>query len=744
MKFQQQPLELWGGVECSINRVRSEYFEQIRRSGHVSRTSDFQRFASLGIKALRQPILWECAPSHASQADRWEWAQVALSELSTLGIRPIVGLIHHGSGPQSTSLLDPAFPKKLARYAEQVATRFPHVHDYTPVNEPLTTARFSALYGRWYPHHRDEHSFACALLNQCRAVVLAMRAIRRVNPTARLIQTEDLGKVHSTPTLAYQAEFENERRWCSYDVLCGRIDRTHRMWHHFRWAGIAEQELEWFLENPCPPDVIGLNHYLSSERYLDEHLERYPTDTHGGNGKHRYADVLAARVLRDRASSPYSLFMECWERYGRPIAVTECHNGCTREEQLRWFLEVWRGAQKARLNGAEVVAVTAWALLGSFDWDSLVTEKNDRYESGIYDIRSSPPRPTALATLVRDLSAAKEISTPLLKVPGWWNRPRRFQYGISIDGTGNSSPAPVDSVNANYWQVQPILITDAHTTLGREFTRLCELRGIPYRALKPSLYRASDMSPAHEALRQANPWAVIDTGRETYPEDSGLQARIRRREKHTIQQFARECEDRGLKFLTISSDLVFDGEKNGPYVESDPISPLNSWGKSKAEIEALVQSEMSGALIVRTGPQFGASDASNFVFRALWNFRTGEPFPAPIDGIISPTYTLDLVDACLDLLIDGERGIWHLANQGQVCWADFASMAANLANLPSNSLQPRRASELDRPPAPTRNTALTSERGVLLPPLEDALARFVRECNSMWRRDEPSSESLAA
>ena len=65
-----------------------------------------------------------------------------------------------------------------------------------------------------------------------------------------------------------------------------------------------------------------------------------------------------------------------------PIAITECHNGCTREEQLRWFVEVWRGAQEARRQGADVVAVTAWSLLGAFDWGSLVTRKNNQYEPG--------------------------------------------------------------------------------------------------------------------------------------------------------------------------------------------------------------------------------------------------------------------------------------------------------------------------------------------------------------------------
>ena len=65
-----------------------------------------------------------------------------------------------------------------ATFAEAVARRYPWVLDFTPVNEPLTTARFGALYGHWYPHARDARSFARALMVQTWATVKAMRAIR--------------------------------------------------------------------------------------------------------------------------------------------------------------------------------------------------------------------------------------------------------------------------------------------------------------------------------------------------------------------------------------------------------------------------------------------------------------------------------------------------------------------------------------------------------------------------------------
>ena len=94
----------------------------------------------------------------------------------------------------------------------------------------------------------------------------------------------------------YQANFENERRWLTYDLLCGKVDQQHFFWNYFISMGIDIRDLEFFLENPCPPDIIGFNYYVTSERYLDENIENYHCSTHGGNDKHKYADVEAVRV----------------------------------------------------------------------------------------------------------------------------------------------------------------------------------------------------------------------------------------------------------------------------------------------------------------------------------------------------------------------------------------------------------------------------------------------------------------
>ena len=235
----------------------------------------------------------------------------------------------------------------FAEYASAFARRYPWVTHYSPINEPLTTARFSGLYGHWYPHGRDGLTFARCLLAQCRAIQLAMQAIRRVNPEALLVQTEDLGKTYSTPRMAYQAEFENERRWLTFDLLCGRVDRGHRMWQFLRWLGVAEDALTPFLEAPCPPDIVGIDYYVTGERFLDECLDRYPPWTWGGNGRDRYADVEAVRVCPEGIAGPAALLREAWARYGRPLAITETHLGCTSDEQMRWFSRGLGGSQAA-------------------------------------------------------------------------------------------------------------------------------------------------------------------------------------------------------------------------------------------------------------------------------------------------------------------------------------------------------------------------------------------------------------
>jgi dTDP-4-dehydrorhamnose reductase len=416
--------ELWGGIECTINRIGNTYRDQLHYCGHYTRAGDIERIAELGIRALRYPVLWERHQPGKDHVIDWSWAQQQLHTICKNKITPIVGFVHHGSGPAYTNLYCDSFASELAAYAYQVASRFPWLEYFTPVNEPLTTARFSGLYGYWYPHHTSAYSFAVMLLNQVKAIILAMEAIRRINPAAKLVQTEDLTRIHSTELLSYQADFENERRWLTYDLLCGRITPEHPLWNYFLYLGIKESELFFFTEHTCVPEIMGLNYYVTSERYLDEDVAAYPGHTHGGNGIHVYADVEAVRVKKPAGIG--RLLVEAWDRFHLPLAITEAHLHCDEVQQGRWFKEIWDACCLARHRGLDLKAVTAWSLLGAYDWNSLLTKNEQVYEPGVFDISNNVLQPTLTASLIASLANQGFCDHPLLEQKGWWHHNDRF------------------------------------------------------------------------------------------------------------------------------------------------------------------------------------------------------------------------------------------------------------------------------------------------------------------------------
>lgn len=718
----RKPLDVWGGLECTIARIRDEYRDQSIETGHRDRIEDLDRIAELGIRTLRYPVIWESiSPDTPDDAD-FSWHDARIARLGERGIRPIAGLCHHGSGPRYTSMLDPAWPELLARHAARVAERYPHLDLYTPVNEPLTTSRFSGLYGHWYPHGTSYGAFLRMLVNECKATVLSMRAIRKVNPAAGLVQTDDMGKTFSTPLLAYQAEHENGRRWLTFDLLCGMVDRDHPWWEVFLRNGIAQGDLELFLEADAAPDIIGINHYLTSERYLDQRLDRYPEHHWGGNGRHRYADAEAVRMPLDPADlGPAARLRETWARYRRPVAVTEAHHGCTRDEQLRWLMEVWNAAEAVRAEGADIRAVTVWALFGTIDWNSLLTRRAGYYEPGPFDVRGPEPRRTALAQATEALAGTGTFDHPVLDRAGWWKRDIRFYR----------PPARASNACRLVGAPRRILIAGATGTLGRALSRIADMRGLDHALVGRPEVDIADRSSVAAALACHRPWAVISAaGYVRVAEAEREPQACFRANADGPEVLAQACAEAGIPLVTFSSDRVFDGRAGRAYHESDAVNPACVYGASKAEGERRVLAAHPGALVVRTSALFGPWDRRNVVWSVLNRLASGRA--AEVGGdVVSPTYVPDLVHAVLDLLVDGAAGIWHLANRGETSWHDFAAAMALQAGL-----DPDRVS-IPSSQKPALNTALTSERGLLLAPIESAMERFFRESEVDWATEDP-------
>lgn len=693
-------LELWGGLECSVARIGNDFRDQFKDTGHYARLSDLDAIAALGIRTLRYPILWESvAPDHPDQCD-WSWHDERMAHLKSLDITTIVGLVHHGSGPRYTNLLDPGFAAGLARHAERVARRYPWITMFTPVNEPLTTARFSGLYGHWYPHGRSYRKFLPILVNEIRATQLAMQAIRTIIPHAQLVQTEDLGKTFSTPHLTGQAAHENERRWLGFDLLCGYVRPDHPFWTIMHDNGVALSELTALHELPCPPDIIGMNHYLTSERYLDENVALYPSKAVGGNGRDVYADIEAVRAdLPDLDRGPAARLREVWARYRIPLAITEAHLGCTRDEQLRWLKQMWDAAAEVRAEGVEIRAVTMWSMFGAVDWNTLLTTQTGFYEPGAFDTRGETARLTALAKAATQLTEKGEFDHPALDGIGWWQRDDRYLVAKPRQkGLGSCAT------------LRPILIV-GDGRLGRAVAQACDARSLAYALIGNREEQERDgMDRLIDASR---PWAIVNC--------SGFSAAACARsepercveENVTIATaLATRAASLGLPYVTISTDLVFDGRHNNAYIEPDLTQPLGLFGITKRDAEVQVMHAHAEALILRTGPLFGTTP-HEMLAAALRHAARDAGVNLDRDLIVSPTYIPDLADALLDLLIDGESGLWHLVNDGSVS---------------ADELLRRFARDADHPFEPTGrsgcNLALTSKRGLLLPKLATAFDRY--------------------
>jgi dTDP-4-dehydrorhamnose reductase len=700
-----RPIELWAGAECTVNRVGDVYFDQLERTGHAERLQDLERLAELGVRRVRFPMLWERSAARRGAEPDFRWSDVRLAKLAALGIEPVLGLVHHGSGPAYTDLCDAGFAPGLAAFAEQVARRYPWVKAYTPVNEPLTTARFACLYGLWYPHQKELGAFVRALLNQVHAIRASMAAIRRINPEAELYQTEDLGQTFATPDLEEQCRYERARRWLSLDLLFGRVGPDHPLRRHLEECGALRRLLEQWHAEPCPPDLVGINYYVTSDRFLDSRLALYPRQLWGGNGRQQYCDVEAVRARPEGIVGHAALLEEAFQRYGAPCALTEVHLGCHREDQLRWLREAWQGAHTARAAGADVRAVTLWSAFGAVGWSRLVTSASGEYEPGVYDIRAPEPRPTALARFARQL-AQGGAPDALASASGWWRRASRLAYPPSEQSEALAA--------------RPRLLVVGAGRFARRVAELCQRR---FECTLAASGRQERLLPSSERQRAQPFWGLVlaaDPAREAPALATELSRWLRASDGVG-----------GARVLALSSAALFNGWSSRPYLESDAASASDLAGQSWYALENELIRACSRALIVRCGFVLDPELPQDPLTSWLRGLRMGRVPRLPPWRFVSPSYLPQLVHTALDLLVDGEHGIWHLAPRTPCSVLELARRSAKRLGLAF----PEQAAPSSRREAHGPMRALASERGWPLPDLEETLEAYAGdlESRSEWR-----------
>jgi dTDP-4-dehydrorhamnose reductase len=202
------------------------------------------------------------------------------------------------------------------------------------------------------------------------------------------------------------------------------------------------------------------------------------------------------------------------------------------------------------------------------------------------------------------------------------------------------------------------------------------------------------------------------------------------------------CAARKARFIHISTDYVFDGEKREPYREDDEARPISIYGESKREGERRSLAANERALVVRVSWVFGP-DRPSFVDWAIGQAREHDEVEAIADKWATPTYTLDLANWLKPLIRagindPGYNGILHLANSGECTWQEYAQWALDCCRgqgiplkatkIGSSSLAEMKSFIAKRPVYSVLSTAkFEALTGVAPRPWQDAVAAFVQQ-----------------
>ncbi|MBV8490817.1 MAG: dTDP-4-dehydrorhamnose reductase [Candidatus Eremiobacteraeota bacterium] len=199
-----------------------------------------------------------------------------------------------------------------------------------------------------------------------------------------------------------------------------------------------------------------------------------------------------------------------------------------------------------------------------------------------------------------------------------------------------------------------------------------------------------------------------------------------------VGRMARRCNEAGTRFVTISTDYVFDGTATRPYTEDDRPRPISAYGVSKYAGELLVEMLESPALIVRTCGVYGVrpstSKGHTFVDRIVAQGRAREPIRVVDDVVASPTFAGDLAAALEALVASGAAGLCHAANVGPVSWFDFAREVLRQAKI-DHPVEPISRLQWKAPARRPAYSALANARleslGLAMPSWQEGIASYL-------------------
>jgi beta-glucosidase len=346
--------------------------------------TDFELLEEIGVHAVRFGPPLHKTWLGVGKYD-WEFADLTLNRLKDQGVTVIADLCHFGVPDWIGDFQNDDFPWLFAKYAQDFAKRYPWIEDYTPINEMLICATFSARLGWWNEQKTDDKSFVTAIRNCTMANAMAMRAILVVAPKT-FIQAEACEFTHAeNDNVALKAAIRNDERFLTLDLTYG-YDVSLRMREFLFDCGMPKQEYLWFMKNRelRPYCVVGHDYYNTSEQLIcRDRSQDFAWDVCGF----------------------HELASQYHDRYGLPAMHTETNfpEGERGDEAVKWLDKQWRQTKFAmQQHRVPIIGFTWYSLTDQTDWDIALREKRNKVNPlGLYDLdRKIRPVGTAYKHLI--------------------------------------------------------------------------------------------------------------------------------------------------------------------------------------------------------------------------------------------------------------------------------------------------------------------------------------------------------
>ena len=339
--------------------------DEMEKCGHYEHwQTDFLLVKELGLEFLRYGPPLYSTHTGPGQYD-WAFTDLVFNRLKELEICPIVDLCHFGVPDWLGNFQNPDFPYHFAEYAEAFAKRFPDLQLYTPINEIFIAAMFSGQYGWWNERLQSDAAFVNALKNLCKANVMAMHAILRIQPEATFIQSESSEYFHAIdPEAIPLARFLNQKRFLSLDLTYG-YPLNVTMYNYLLNNGMTPNEYRWFTDNQVKGRcIMGNDYYVTNEHIV-----------HPDGHTQAAGEIFGYYVI----TSQY------FHRYKLPIMHTETNIKMPASKE--WLLKQWANVHRLKRDGIPIMGFTWYSLTHQVDWDSALRDDVGNVNKlGLYDL----------------------------------------------------------------------------------------------------------------------------------------------------------------------------------------------------------------------------------------------------------------------------------------------------------------------------------------------------------------------